>query len=92
MSPFRDDWNKELDELDPDSPLARWARYTPLGNKDIMRRQFVVSVAASFLLLGLGIFLIASGRHGGILITILALGGIVLLPSLALVLRRQGKL
>lgn len=92
MNLFRDDGDKELDALGPDNPLARWARYAPWGNKAIMRLRLVVGLAASFLSLGLGIFLIASGRHGGLLTTILGVGGIVLLPSLALLLRRQGKL
>lgn len=93
MSPFPDSWNQEPDQVvGPDDRLARWARYTLLGNKDLMRRQLVVSIAASFGLFGLGIFLIVSGRPGGVFCAIFGGCGIILLPPMALLLRRRGKL
>jgi hypothetical protein len=57
-----------------------------------MKRQLVASIVAAFGLLGLGIFLIVSGRPGGILCIILGGCGMILLPPMALLLRRQGKL
>lgn len=63
MSQGPGNWDEHLD------PNAGWA---PWANKQSMRRLTGVGVAASFLLLALGIFLIASGRHGGIFATILA--------------------